>query len=278
MHWSQSWTIPAVAVCGGLALSCAQAPIAAATATGAFENGDVRLSYRLDTPAGVPPFPAVVIGHGSGRTLKDVCRWLANPMLRRGYATLCYDKRGVGESTGTYVNVGTSTSEAHFPLLASDMAAGVAFLRAHPRIDRKRVGLIGISQAGWIMPIAAAQSSPAFMILLVGPTVSVGEEMHYSRFAEETQMPVGEAESHLATFTGPRGFDPRPVLESLTVPGLWLLGAEDRSIPTIRTTRILDELIARGRPFVRVVYPGAGHDLRGADFWKDIDAWMQTLR
>ncbi len=128
------------------------------------------------------------------------------------------------------------------------------------------------------MPLAAAQSSPAFMILLVGPTVSVGEEMHYSRFAEETQMPVGEAESHLATFTGPRGFDPRPVLESLTVPGLWLLGAEDRSIPTIRTTRILDELIARGRPFVRVVYPGAGHDLRGADFWKDIDAWMQTLR
>ena len=266
------------AAAAAFAIACGAAPVPAEVSTGVFENGDVRLSYRLDTPAGVPPFPAVVVGHGSGRTLKDDCRWLADPMLRRGYATLCYDKRGVGESTGTYVNVGTSTSEAHFPRLASDMAAGVAFLRARRRIDHRQVGLIGISQAGWIIPIAAAQSSPAFMILLVGPTVSVGEEMYYSRFAEGTDMPVGEAASRLATYSGPRGFDPRPVLESLDVPGLWLLGAEDRSIPTADTVRILDELIARGRPFARVVYPGAGHNLRGADFWTDIDEWRKKLR
>jgi dienelactone hydrolase len=257
-----------------VAASCSRTPVSPSTSAGFFQNGDVRLSYRFDTPTGHPPFPAVVVGHGSGRTTKDNCRPLADQMLRRGFATLCYDKRGIGESTGTYVNVGTLTSEAHFPRLAGDMAAAVAFLRAQSRIDAGRVGLIGASQAGWIMPLAASSSSPAFMILLVGPTVSVGEEMFYSGLAEKTTTPVGELSVPLAAFSGPRGFDPRPVLENLNVPGLWLLGAADRSIPTAETVQVLDGLIARGRPFSRVVYPGVDHDLRGANFWSDIDRWL----
>jgi alpha-beta hydrolase superfamily lysophospholipase len=81
------------------ALACAQsAPQPSAVFTGFIENGDVKLSYQLDRPAGKPPFPAVVIGHGSGEQTKSWCRRLADQFLRRGYATLCYDKRGVGQS------------------------------------------------------------------------------------------------------------------------------------------------------------------------------------
>jgi hypothetical protein len=32
-------------------------------------------------------------------------------------------------------------------------------------------------------------------------------------------------------YTGPHGFDPLPSLQKLDVPGLWLLGAQDSSIP-----------------------------------------------
>jgi dienelactone hydrolase len=261
------------------ALGCrAAAPLEAARETGRFANGEVQLSFQLDTPAGRPPFPAVVVGHGSGRTRKEDCRGLANQMLRRGYATLCFDKRGVGDSTGDYVNVGTFDSEARFPLLASDLAAGVEFLRADRRIDRRRVGLMGPSQAGWIIPLAAQRSTPAFMILLVGPTVSVGEEMYYSKFAEQTTTPLAELAGVTAKYTGPRGFDPRPVLETLNVPGLWLLGDADRSIPVPETLAILDDLRSRGRPFTRIVYQGVGHDMRGADFWRDVDRWLADLR
>ena len=66
------------------------------------------------------------------------------------------------------------------------------------------------------------------------------------------------------------------MLETLSVPGLWLLGAADRSIPTAETVQILDGMIARGRPFARIVYPGVDHDLRGADFWPDIDRWLEA--
>jgi dienelactone hydrolase len=207
-----------------------------------------------------------------------MCRGIANGMLQRGYATLCYDKRGVGDSTGDYVNIGITGSEERFSLLASDMEAGVRFLRARPDIDARRVGLMGPSQAGWIIPIAAGRIDAAFMILLVGPTVSVGEEIYYSKFAEGTATPASEISPILAKYSGPRGFDPRPVLETLKVPGLWLLGDADRSIPTVETVAILDDLIKRGRPFTRIVYPGAGHNLGGTPFWSDVDRFLTSLR
>ena len=159
--------------------------------------------------------------------------------------------------------------------LAEDMAAGVRFLRSQDAVDGQRVGLAGNSQAGWIIPVAATLVQPAFMIILVGPTVSVGEEIFYSNIVEQTDAPLDLAYKQLPSFTGERGFDPRPVLESLNVPGLWLLGGEDRSIPTPATVAILDELAARGKPFARVVFPGAGHNLAGARFWDEIDRWLK---
>jgi pimeloyl-ACP methyl ester carboxylesterase len=252
---------------------------AAGSSEGFFNNGDVRLSYRLDLPARSAPVGAVVFAHGSGQQTKDSCRFLAQGFLSRGFATLCYDKRGVGQSTGTFVFVGARDSIPVFEDLASDMAAGVAFLRTRPEIDPQRIGLAGVSQAGWIVPIAAAKSRPAFMVILVGPTVSVGIEGFYSRIVEDTSAPVEEGYRQLSSFNGFHGFDPKPVLETLNVPGLWLLGAEDRSIPTPATVAILDQLIATGRPYEHVVFPGMGHNLSTPGIWPEIDKWLgATLR
>ena len=270
-------------VVGVLALLCAcdgdaPAPVLvqrpASTENGLIESTGARLSYRLDLPERVTRVPAVVIGHGSGRQTKDTCRLLASGFLSRGFATLCYDKRGVGESTGEYSMVGVQNSDRMFDLLGEDMAAGVRFLRSHAGVDATRVGLVGTSQAGWIVPVAASRVKPAFMILFSGPTVSVGEEIFYSRIVEESDRPVEAGYEALPTFKGDRGFDPRPLLESLDVPGLWLLGERDRSIPAPKTAAILDALAARGRPFSRVVFPGAGHDLSGAPIWTEIDRWL----
>jgi len=262
----------------GLACQPANTPTAASSAsgstTGFFTNGDVRLSYRLDLPARSGPVGAVVFGHGSGQQTKDSCRFLADGFLSRGFATLCFDKRGVGQSTGTFVFVGARDSIPVFADLASDMAAGVAFLRTRPEIDPNRIGLAGVSQAGWIVPLAAVNARPAFMVLLVGPTVSVGIEGFYSRIVEDTNAPVEDGYRQLPLFNGFHGFDPEPVLESLNVPGLWLLGGEDRSIPTPATITILDQLIAAGKPYAHVVFPGFGHNLGGAPYWPEIDRWM----
>lgn len=264
--------------CGSVATPSVQAR-ASRTQGGFFLSGEVRLSYRLDLPARTGRVPAVVFGHGSGRQHKGSCRFLADGFLSRGFATLCYDKRGVGESSGRFVLVGTTDSIPVFDELGSDLAAGVEFLRSHPEIDPARIGLAGVSQAGWIVPVAAAKSKPAFMVLLVGPTVSVGVENFYSRVVEHGVATVDEGYRQLPSFNGFHGFDPKPVLEQLDVPGLWLLGGDDRSIPTPATVRILDQLTAAGRPFARVVFAGFGHDLYSAPIWSEIDPWLaKTLR
>jgi uncharacterized protein len=259
----------------------ARTPTAATTAagssTGFFTSGAVRLSYRLDLPTKSGPVGAVVFGHGSGQQTKDSCRFLADGFLSRGMATLCFDKRGVGQSTGTYVFVGPRDSIPVFEDLASDMAAGVAFLRTRTEIDPKRIGLAGVSQAGWIMPIAAQKSRPAFMVLMVGPTVSVGIEGFYSDIVEFSSASLEDGYRQLPSFNGFHGFDPKPVLETLNVPGLWLLGAEDRSIPTPATVEILDQLIASGKPYSRVVFPGFGHNLFNAPYWPEIDKWLSKI-
>jgi pimeloyl-ACP methyl ester carboxylesterase len=161
--------------------SASQQP--ASTHHGMLESREARLSYQLDLPARRGDVPAVVIGHGSGRVAKEHCRSLASGFLERGFATLCYDKRGVGHSSGEYASVGPRNADRMFDLLAEDMAAGVRFLRSQHGIDVTRVGLAGVSQAGWIIPLAATRTRPAFMIILSGPTV-VGEEIFYSDVVE----------------------------------------------------------------------------------------------
>jgi dienelactone hydrolase len=266
--------IAMIASAAGCGAGAQPAPLAPRTVTGQFTNGDVSLSYVLDRPAGRGPFPAVVLGHGSGETRKEYASFFATQWVQRGYAALRYDKRGVGDSTGRYSTVGVGNSEQMFADLGSDMAAGMAHLRSLPDMDPKRIALMGPSQAGWIIPVAARLSRPQFMVIVVGPTVTVGEEIYFSRFAEQTTTPLAELAGVLKTFKGPHGYNPRPVLEEITTPGLWLLGGADRSIPTPDTVAILDALISQGKPFSKVVFPDADHSMRGANMWPEIDRWL----
>ena len=265
----------------GIACGQSATPTAPGSGTtqssGFFASGPVQLSYRLDVPAHTAPVGAVVFGHGSGTQTKTSCRFLAEGFLSRGFATLCFDKRGVGQSTGQFIPLHPQNSIAVFEDLASDMAAGVEFLRSRPEIDRNRIGLAGVSQAGWIVPLAAQKSNAAFMVLIVGPTVSVGVEHFYSNIVEVTNAPVEDGYNALPSFNGPHGFDPKPVLESISVPGLWLLGGEDRSIPTPATVQILDRLIASGKPYTYVVFPGFGHNLSTAPTWPEIERWLAEV-
>lgn len=258
--------------CGGDSAPTAPSDPPAAT----FPSGGIPLAYILDVPAGAGPFPGVVLGHGSGRSTRNQASPLADRLVAAGFAVLRYDKRGVGDSGGAYEGVSVDNSERVLGLLGNDMAAAVAFLRARPEIDGRRVGLMGVSQAGWVMPLAArAAAETAFMVLIVSPTVSVGMEIYYSSLAEGT-IPLDEVYARL-DFNGPPGFDPRPTLSTLSTPGLWLLGEKDRSIPTRNSVEVLRELQAEGRPYRTIVYPGATHSMTDADTGAPVDFMRDVL-
>jgi hypothetical protein len=84
-------------------------------------------------------------------------------------AVLGYDKRGVGGSTGDW-------RTESFDDLASDASAAIEFLKARREIDPSQIGLLGWSQAGWVMPLAAArEKGVAFLISISGAGVSPAE-------------------------------------------------------------------------------------------------------
>lgn len=266
-----------IGLCLSAACGSASSPTAPEPAN-VIPNGDVRLAYSLDLPQGAGPFPAIVAGHGSGRVTRQQMESFAARWTAMGFAVLRFDKRGVGESSGVYSEVGAIASTTMIPLLASDVVAATRFLRTRPEIDPQRVGLAGGSQAGWILPHAARDlGGVAFMVLLSGPVCSVGLENFYSDLANGTSRPLDEVYPLLSGFAGPVGYDPLPVLQAIDTPTLWLLGDEDRSIPVRTSVANLVTLAAGAKPFEWRTYPGLGHGLSPA-VWPDIEAWISRFR
>ena len=235
------------------------------------------------------PVPAVVMVHGSGRLTRDHLRGDVRRLVRRGFAVLAYDKRGVGESSGVYAQRGGDGAETWLRRLAADAASAFDALAGMAAVDKQRMGFFGASQAGWIIPVASelTRERPGFNVILSGPAVSTGAEQYYSDLSGDgSRAPrVGdraEVERLTRSFSGPAGFDPLPVLAANRVPTLWLLGGRDLSVPTFASQQVLDSIRTNGNDsHTVIVYPAADHSLRDAEtgepvpLFDDMMRWLQ---
>jgi dipeptidyl aminopeptidase/acylaminoacyl peptidase len=141
-----------------------------------FKSGEVTLAGTLVTPTTGGPHPAIVWLHGRGQATRGGHRGWARLFAERGVASLIYDKRGGGESTGNY-------TAATMQNLAADAMAAVEFLAARAEIDPKQIGVRGNSAGGWVAFIVATHSKVplAFVITTVGPADSVmDQQIHVS--------------------------------------------------------------------------------------------------
>lgn len=252
-------------------------------------NGNDTLSGMLVFPRWKQgPFPAAVVVHGSGRVRWQDVKSYARRLAPEGMAVLMYDKRGVGGSSGEHRVISVVASEHELGILAEDAAASVNFLAHRDDIDAARIGLIGGSQAGWIMPLAAQLTDRvAFIVVISGPAVTYGQEILYSQLTGDDpglDQPLGDAEivRRMQTFQGPHGYDPLPILRRLRIPSLWILGGADRSVPTYMSLANLEALQQENALPVEIdVYPEGDHSLRNAgngdriDYWPRIVAWLR---
>lgn len=150
-----------------------------------FRNGDVTLAGTLLIPSTLGPHPAMVFLHGSGPQDRNghlsLIRLTADHFARHGIATLIYDKRGVGASTGNW-------AQASFDDMAGDALAGLRFLHGRGDIRPGQIGFWGSSQAGWVMAKAASMSKEIAFIISVsagGSGFTVAQQELYN---VETEM------------------------------------------------------------------------------------------
>jgi pimeloyl-ACP methyl ester carboxylesterase len=134
-----------------------------------FSNGAIQLAGTLISPVTPAPHPAVILVHASGAENREHLLPFARFLVRRGIAVLGYDKRGVGGSTGDW-------NKASFDDLAGDVVTAFEYLKTRADIRRAQIGMLGWSQAGWVMPLAAARAKDfAFLISISGAGVSGSE-------------------------------------------------------------------------------------------------------
>lgn len=125
------------------------------------------------------PMGAVVFTGGSGDGLfqnyapgfLEFC--LQDIFLPRGMAVVYANKRGMGASTGNWMN---SSIEGR----AEDLIAVANAVRNRPDIDAERVGVAGHSQGGWVVVQAVVQDPQiAFVLNFMGPLRTTKDQFDY---------------------------------------------------------------------------------------------------
>ena len=141
-----------------------------------FTSGDAELSGTLHLPVSGKPVAAVVVTHSASSPLRSASLYdhLKTILPALGIAVFTYDRRGSGAS-------GTKDAGGDFTVLADDAIAAARSLKSDPRIDPRRIGTWGLSQGGWISPLAASRSPDiAFVVAVSAPVVTADVQMIFS--------------------------------------------------------------------------------------------------
>ncbi|MEU8072368.1 prolyl oligopeptidase family serine peptidase [Micromonospora sp. NPDC049151] len=207
------------------------------------------------------PLPGLVLVHGSGNGKRSSVTPEAIAFARQGIAVLAYDKRPLDNPV--------------YSLLADDVVAAVGVLRKQPGVKPNAVGLWGISEGGWVMPIAASRSKDiAFLVLASAPALPPVRVQNWNMRNKLAGAGVSGALTdtlsnkfyRLADDAGlfaEADYEPRPALSAVTQPVLAVYGTADTQVPPAESVAVLRQTI-RSPLTVRFI-PSAGHTLRVLD-------------
>ena len=196
-----------------------------------------------------PNASTIILMHGvRGKRTDMLSR--ARFLHQAGYAVLLFDFQAHGESPGQHITMGYLESK--------DAQAAVAFIRA--RNPAGKIGLIGGSMGG----AAALLANPtlrvnAMVLELVYPSVTQACE-------DRIMIRLGPLGKYLAPLLtcqlkprlgiGPEDLCPIKQVGRITVPKLFIAGAEDKNT-TLSESKDLFAAAAEPKEFWSV--PGAGH-------------------
>jgi Prolyl oligopeptidase family. len=233
------------------------------------------LRATIRAPRAAGRHPAIVFVSGSGRGDREEFAPQADWLARAGIVTLTFDKR----------TVGYSFRHRDFGLLADDALRMVRVLGRRPDVDRTRIGIWGVSEGGWVVPIAAARSTDVgFAVLVSSPNVSPMRQVAWALNEQLLRLHAPSGVRDLLTRAmGGFGFnflryDGTPVIERVRQPVLALYGTADPSIPFVESTRTLTSALRAGgnHDYTIRFLAGADHAMRvhGGPY---ADGYLPTL-
>ncbi|WP_189245864.1 alpha/beta hydrolase family protein [Streptosporangium pseudovulgare] len=211
-----------------------------------------------------PERPGMVLVHGAGTgTPRAKLMGEAVEFARRGMSVLVYDKRSEGYSR----------FRRSYSTLADDALGAVTALRSQQGVDPAKVGVWGLSEGGWVAPLAASRSRDVAFVVAVGAnaltplrqqTWAVAEGLRKAGVAGSL---VDRAEPKLYRTIADGGmfpepwYDPEPTLAAVRQPVLAIWGVHDLLTPPEETPPIFARALEKGgnRHYTFRFFAGADH-------------------
>jgi dienelactone hydrolase len=194
----------------------------------------IKVGGNLLLPNGDAKVPAMLIHHGSGGVSADREQRYARELVQLGLATFVIDSFTPRGIRSTVQDQSTVTANE----MLADAFAALQALAAHPRIDDRRIGIVGFSKGGTVALLAAHEARAA-RALPAG-----------LRFALHVPFyPWCGTQHYKPKMTG--------------APIYMLLGAADTYAGVEPCQRYAEALQAQGTAIEVVIYPDAPHGFDG---------------
>ncbi|HKG50793.1 MAG TPA: alpha/beta hydrolase [Actinomycetales bacterium] len=286
-------------------------PIAPGTREVTFTSGPLTLVGTLTVPARQPR-GAVLLLAGSGpidrdgnhrRLRLDIQAQLARALDDAGYATLRYDRRGVGASDGEFLRAGLRDN-------LDDAKAALAALRAETGLEPRRTFLVGHSEGALLAAsVAAAEHDLGGLVLLSCPARTGEQTLRWQAERIPATLPpavrallrllrvdlaakvrknhaklratttpvarVGGVSVNALWFREFLDYDPRPDLARTTAPVLAVTGSKDLQTPPEDVVAIAS---AAAGPVETVVVDDVSHILRSQSGALTLRSYRKDVR
>ena len=235
------------------------------------EDANATLSGTITYPVNYQKgkkIPVIVMVTGSGPQNRDSEIYEHKPFLviadylaKNGFATLRYDDRCVGKSSGRYQ--AETTKE-----VAKDAALAVKYLRDTKQFSK--VGLLGHSEGGSVVFMLGAEKLIDFGISMAGVGVQ-GDECLYQQgvaiakqSGQEYQLTKEQLREYLKSTMSPwyeffLDYDPASDISKTTCPVFVINGEKDLQVIASTNVDALKNNLPKNKKSQVKIYPGLNH-------------------
>lgn len=235
------------------------------------DEANATLSGTITYPVGYiqgKKVPVVVMVTGSGPQNRDSEIYEHKPFLiiadylaRNGYATLRYDDRCVGKSTGRFQ--AETTKE-----VAKDAALAVKYLRDTKKFSK--IGVLGHSEGGNVAFMLGADKLIDFAITMAGVGVQGDECLYQQGIAiakqsgQEYQLTKEQLREYLVGTMSPwyeffLDYDPASDISKTTCPVLVMNGEKDLQVIASSNVEAIKGNLPKNKKSQVKIYPGLNH-------------------
>lgn len=159
-----------------------------------FTNGEDSLSGHYLLPDRDKPRAVILFVHGDGPLKYDAHGYyplIWRRLLNQGFAIFSWDKPGIGKSTGDWLTQSMQQRQ-------QEVQSAINFLQSSYGYLGAQIGLLGFSQAGWVVPAIANNNPNIGFVIGIGFAINWLEQSWYLTHARLLKQGANSSEIEAA--------------------------------------------------------------------------------